>query len=62
MKTLLEILFAVILHPLAVILVWINLAGRRDLGLFRKVLWGLVSLIWGVGPLLYVFLGGGDFW
>jgi hypothetical protein len=62
MKILLEIIFAVVLHPVAVILVWINLAGRRDMGLFQKVLWGLLSLIWGIGPLLYVFLGGGDFW
>lgn len=62
MKTLLEILFAVILHPIAVILVWINLAGRKDMGLIKKVLWGLISMIWGVGPLLYVFLGGGEFW
>ena len=62
MKILIEIVFAVVLHPLAVILVWINLAGRGDLSFFQKVLWGLVSLIWGVGPLLYVFLGGGAFW
>jgi hypothetical protein len=62
MTLLLEILLAIFLHPLAVILVWINLAGRRDLGLLKKVLWGLVALVWGIGPLLYVFLGDGRFW
>ena len=62
MRVLLEILFAIVLHPLAVILVWVNLAGRSDLGLIKTLLWGLVSLVWGIGPLLYSFLGGGEFW
>lgn len=62
MRVLLEILFAIVLHPLAVVLVWINLSRRSDLGVIRKLLWGLVSLIWGIGPLLYIFLGGGEFW
>lgn len=62
MRVLLEIAFAIVLHPLAVVLVWINLSRRSDLGLIKKLLWGLVSLIWGVGPLLYIFLGGGEFW
>jgi hypothetical protein len=61
-KLLFEIILAIFLHPIAVILVWIQLARRRDMGLFQKILWGLVSLIWGVGPLLYVFLGEGEFW
>jgi len=62
MRVLLEIVFAIVLHPLAVILVWINLSRRTDLGVIRKLLWGLVSLVWGIGPLLYIFLGGGEFW
>ena len=62
MRVLLEIVFAIVLHPLAVILVWINLSRRSDLGFVSKLLWGLVSLVWGIGPLLYIFLGGGDFW
>ncbi|MDB5058189.1 MAG: hypothetical protein JWO59_1661 [Chloroflexi bacterium] len=62
MKLLIEILVAIFLHPLAVILVWIQLAGRRDMRLFQKILWGLLSLVWGIGPLLYVFLGEGKLW
>lgn len=62
MKILVEIVLAVFLHPIAVVLVWLNLAGRSDIGLFRKVPWAIVGTIWGVGPLLYVFLGGGSFW
>jgi hypothetical protein len=61
-KTLIEIVLAIVLHPLAVILVWINLAGRSDIGLFKKVLWAIVATPWGVGPLLYLFLGDGKFW
>jgi hypothetical protein len=61
-KLLIEILLAIFLHPIVVILVWIDLAGRRDIGLFRKILWGLVALVWGIGPMLYVFLGDGNFW
>jgi hypothetical protein len=61
-KTLIEIVLAIFLHPLVVILVWINLAGRSDIGLFKKILWGIVALVWGIGPLLYVFLGDGKFW
>ena len=52
MGVLIEIVFAIVLHPLAVILVWINLSQRTDLGFVRKLLWGLLSLVWGVGPLL----------
>jgi hypothetical protein len=62
MKILIELLLAIFLHPIAVVLVWINLAGRSDLSLFQKVLWALVGTIWGVGPILYMFLGGGSFW
>jgi hypothetical protein len=61
-KPLIEILLAIFLHPIVVILVWIDLSRRRDIGLFKKVLWGLVALVWGLGPLLYVFLGDGHFW
>jgi hypothetical protein len=61
-KLFVEILLAIFLHPLVVILVWINLASRSDIGFFKKVLWGAVSLVWGIGPLLYVFVGDGSFW
>jgi len=26
------------------------------------VLWIIISFFWGIGPILYVLLGGGKFW
>ncbi|HEY9179540.1 MAG TPA: hypothetical protein VIO32_02410 [Candidatus Baltobacteraceae bacterium] len=62
MKLLLEIVVALILHPVAFILVLINLAGRDDLTLLQKIVWGAVSVVWGIGPILYVIVGGGSMW
>lgn len=62
MKFLLEIVISWLLHPLAVILAWINIAGRRDLKLSQKLIWAVVSLVWGLGPTLYIMVGGGTFW
>jgi len=62
MKLLLEIVVSAILHPLAVILLWINLAGRTDLDGTKKVIWAIVGLIWGIGPILYVTVGDGRLW
>ena len=62
MKLLIEFVIALILHPLAVVLAWINIAGRSDMGFVQKVLWALVSMIWGVGPILYILLGEGQLW
>ncbi|HYT25265.1 MAG TPA: hypothetical protein VEP73_02095 [Actinomycetota bacterium] len=62
MKLLLEILIAIFLHPIAFILAVVNIAGRSDLGTFKKVVWAVVSLVWGVGPILYIFLADGDLW
>jgi hypothetical protein len=59
MKKLLELLVCLI-HPLAVILIWINLVGRRDLTLVGKLAWALFALVPFV-PFLYV-LTGGDLW
>lgn len=61
MKLLLEIIVAVVLHPIALALSWIDLAGRTRLLLAWKIVWGVLCLIWGVGPLLYV-LSGGNLW
>jgi len=52
----------VVLHPVAMVLAWINIAGRSDLGAVQKVVWGVVSIIWGIGPILYIVVGGGDLW
>jgi hypothetical protein len=59
MKKILELLVC-ILHPLAVILLWIDLAGRRDIGFAAKLAWALFGLI-PLVPFLYV-LTGGDLW
>jgi hypothetical protein len=57
-KKVLELLLC-ILHPIAVILIWINLATRTDLGLVAKLTWAVVSIIPFV-PFVYV-LTGNDF-
>lgn len=62
MKLLLEIIVAVIFHPIAFILVLINLAGRNDLTDAQKLIWGVVSILWGIGPILYVLVGDGALW
>ena len=62
MKLLLEILLAIFLHPIAFVLVLINLLGRRDLTAVQKLVWAVVSFVWGIGPILYVLVGGGEMW
>jgi hypothetical protein len=58
MRKLLEIILC-ILHPVAVVLIWINLLGRSDLGLVPKLTWAIAVLI-PVVPFIYV-LTGNDF-
>lgn len=58
MKKVLELLLC-ILHPVAVILIWINLALRRDLGLIAKLTWAVAAIVPFV-PFVYV-LTGNDF-
>jgi hypothetical protein len=62
MKLILEILVAVILHPIAWILMLLNLLGRTDLSDGKKVIWALVGILWGIGPILYVLVGDGALW
>jgi hypothetical protein len=62
MKLVLEILVSAILHPVAVVLMWINLAGRDDINSAQKVIWAIVGLIWGIGPILYILVGDGVLW
>jgi hypothetical protein len=60
MKKVLEILLCFV-HPLAVVLMWIDLAADRpDLGRGGKLAWGIFGLI-PLVPFLYV-LTGGDLW
>jgi hypothetical protein len=61
MKLLLEILLAIILHPIATILAIVNALGRDDLTGGQKVVWSIVSII-PIGPILYVAVGGGSLW
>ena len=58
MKKVLELLLC-ILHPVAVVLIWVNLATRTDLGVVAKLTWAIVSIIPFV-PFVYV-LTGNDF-
>ena len=56
MKKLLELLLC-ILHPVAVVLIWINLAVRTDIGFGAKLAWALFSII-PLVPFIYVLTGG----
>jgi hypothetical protein len=62
MKLFFEIIISAILHPIAVVLMWINLAGRDDLTPAQKVIWAIVGVIWGIGPILYILVGNGALW
>ncbi len=59
MKKLLELIVC-FFHPIAVVLMWVNLAGRADLTTGAKLAWALFGLI-PLVPFLYV-LTGGDLW
>lgn len=58
MKKLVELLLC-ILHPIAVVLIWIDLLGRSDLGLVAKLTWAIASIV-PIVPFVYV-LTGNDF-
>ena len=59
MKKVVELLLC-FLHPLAVVLVWIDLLSRTDLRRGGKLAWAIFALI-PLVPFLYV-LTGGDLW
>jgi hypothetical protein len=59
MKKILELLLC-FLHPIAVVLIWINLLRRNDLSGVEKLAWAGFSII-PLVPFLYV-LTGGDLW
>lgn len=58
MKKIFELLLC-ILHPIAVVLIWINLLSRGDLGFIAKLTWAIVAIVPFV-PFVYV-LTGNDF-
>jgi hypothetical protein len=56
MKKVLELLLCV-LHPVAVVLIWVNLLlGRTSMGLLARVAWAVAALVPFV-PFLYVLSG-----
>jgi hypothetical protein len=57
MKTrkILELLVC-LLHPVAVVLIWIELLQRDDIGSFRRILWAVAVMI-PLVPFFYVLLG-----
>jgi hypothetical protein len=59
MKKLIELLVC-FLHPIAVILMWIDLASRSDMTRGRKLVWAIFGLL-PLVPFLYV-LTGGELW
>jgi hypothetical protein len=59
MKKLAELLLCFI-HPLAVVLVWIDLLSRTDISRGAKLAWAIFALI-PLVPFIYV-LTGGDLW
>lgn len=56
MKKLVELLLC-FLHPVAVVLMWIDLASRTDLRTGVKVAWAILGLI-PLVPFVYVLTGG----
>ena len=59
MKKLIELLVCFI-HPLAVVLIWIDLATRSNLAPSTKLAWAILSII-PLVPFIYV-LTSGDLW
>lgn len=45
-----------ILHPVAVVLIWINLLLRRDVGLVAKLAWAITVIV-PLVPFVYVLTG-----
>lgn len=61
-KFVVEVLMAIFLHPIAFVLCVINIVNRNDMSGLSKVLWIIITFFWGIGPILYLLLGGGRFW
>lgn len=62
LKLLVEVLLAIFLHPIAFVLCIINIVGRGDMSGLKKVVWIIVTFVWGIGPILYILVGDGAFW
>jgi len=62
MKLLLEIVISAVLHPLAYLLALVNILGRSDLNGGQKLVWAIICIVWGIGPIVYILVGGGELW
>lgn len=62
MKLLLQILVSIVLHPVALVLMVLDIVRREDFGGGKKLLWCLIGILWGIGPILYVTVGDGALW
>ena len=62
MKFIFEVLVAIFLHPVAWVLCVIHIVTRTERGGVSKLLWIVIPFFWGIGPILYILLGGGKFW
>ena len=58
MKKILELVLCV-LHPIAVVLIWVTIPFKSDFSLGQKIAWAIVSII-PLVPFVYV-LTGNDF-
>jgi hypothetical protein len=54
-KKLLEIVLC-LLHPIAVVLIWIDLLGRSEMGAIPRLTWGITALV-PIVPFVYVLTG-----
>jgi hypothetical protein len=54
-KKILELILC-ILHPIAVVLIWVRLIGRSDLHLIGRLAWAIAAIVPFV-PFLYVLSG-----
>lgn len=55
MRKILELVLC-ILHPIAVVLIWIDLLGRSEMGFVPKLTWAIAALI-PIVPFVYVLTG-----
>jgi hypothetical protein len=55
MRKLLELVLC-ILHPVAVVLIWIDLLGRSEMSLIPKLTWAIAAIV-PIVPFVYVLTG-----
>jgi len=58
-KKIIELLVC-FLHPIAVVLIWIDLLSRDDIGSGAKLAWAIFAIV-PLVPFIYVLVGG-DLW